>query len=108
MVTAGSRFLSVAEVAVVLCAVPAAAQTGRISGMVRDAGGVALSGATVAVRNQATGASKRMTSTTDGRFTVSDLAPGGYTVSASRPGLRALRKHVQVTPGAHAGAPRDR
>src|SRR5258708_39414900 len=100
MVTAGSRFLSVAEVAVVLCAVPAAAQTGRISGMVRDAGGVALSGATVAVRNQATGASKRTTSTADGRFTVSDLAPGGYTVSASMPGVRALRKDVQVTAGA--------
>src|SRR5260370_21301051 len=86
--------------------------------MVRDAGGVALSGATVAVRNQATGASKRTTSTADGRFTVSDLAPGGYTVSASMPGVRALRKDVQVTAGAapsphlhleagtpHAGSP---
>jgi len=100
MVTAGSRFLSVAALAVVLYAVPAAAQTGRISGMVRDAGGVALSGATVAVRNQATGASKRTTSTADGRFTVSDLAPGGYTVSASMPGVRALRKDVQVAAGA--------
>ena len=100
MVTAVSRFLSVAALAVVLYAVPAAAQTGRISGMVRDAGGVALSGATVAVRNQATGASKRTTSTADGRFTVSDLAPGGYTVSASMPGVRALRKDVQVTAGA--------
>jgi iron complex outermembrane receptor protein len=100
MVTAGGRFLSVAALAVVLYAVPAAAQTGRISGMVRDAGGVALSGATVAVRNQATGASKRTTSTADGRFTVSDLAPGGYTVSASMPGVRALRKDVQVAAGA--------
>src|SRR5260370_1352191 len=105
MVTAVSRFLSVAALAVVLYAVPAAAQTGRISGMVRDAGGVALSGATVAVRNQATGASKRTTSTADGRFTVSDLAPGGYTVSASMPGVRALRKDVQVTAGATRSLP---
>src|SRR5260370_25106267 len=92
MVTAVSRFLSVAALAVVLYAVPAAAQTGRISGMVRDAGGVALSGATVAVRNQATGASKRTTATADGPVTVSGPPPGGSTRPASLPVVRALRQ----------------
>ncbi len=100
MITAGSRFLCGAAVAVVFYAIPAAAQTGRITGMVRDAGGVALSGATVRVRSQGTGASKSATSSGDGRFTVSDLAPGAYAVSASLPGVRALRKDVQVAAGA--------
>lgn len=101
MITAGSRFLSVAALAVVLYAVPATAQTGRVSGLVRDAGGIALSGATVVARNQGTGASRSTTSSADGRFTVSDLAPGAYTVSASMPGVRARpRRDVQVTAGA--------
>src|SRR5260370_40217141 len=54
MVTAVSRFLSVAALAVGLYAVPAAAQTGRISGMGRDAGGGPFLGEQVAVRDQAT------------------------------------------------------
>jgi iron complex outermembrane receptor protein len=64
----------------------AGAQTGRIRGAVRDATGGALSGATVRVVG--TGASRRTTSSTDGSYTVANLAPGTYTVSASLPGLR--------------------
>src|SRR5438477_9377352 len=100
MVCAGSRFLAFAALAAALCAVPAVAQTGRISGVVRDAGGVAMSGATVRATNERTGASSRTTTAADGGYTVASLAPGAYTVSASLPGLRTVSKGVQVAAGA--------
>ncbi|HXM38583.1 MAG TPA: TonB-dependent receptor [Gemmatimonadales bacterium] len=78
-----------------------AQQTGRITGAVRDPQGAGLAGATVSVTNQGTGASRRTTTGGDGGYTVSDLAPGTYTVAASLPGLRTLtQKDVQVAPGA--------
>jgi iron complex outermembrane receptor protein len=100
MVSPGRRFLSFAALAAALYAVPAAAQNGRISGGVRGAGGVAMSGAMVRATNHRTGASSRTTTAADGSYTVSDLAPGVYTVSASLPGLATMSKEVQVAPGA--------
>jgi len=101
MVSAGRRFLSLAALAAVLYAVPVNAQTGRIAGVVRDARGVGLSGATIRVTNQSTGASSRTTTAADGAYAVSNLAPGAYTVAASLPGVRTQsRRDVNVTAGA--------
>jgi iron complex outermembrane receptor protein len=103
MVTPGGRFLSVAALAAVLYVVPASAQTGRISGVVRDTRGVALSGATIRATNQGTGASSRASTVGDGSYAVANLAPGAYTVSASLPGVRTVsQKDVQVAAGATA------
>jgi iron complex outermembrane recepter protein len=103
MVSPGGRFLSVAALAAVLYGVPASAQTGRITGAVRDARGVALSGATIRATNQGTGASSRATTAGDGSYAVANLAPGAYTVSASLPGVRTMsQKDVQVAAGATA------
>jgi len=103
MVSPGGRFLSVAALAAVLYGVPASAQTGRISGVVRDTRGVALSGATIRATNQGTGASSRATTAANGSYAVADLAPGAYTVSASLPGVRAVsQRDVQVAAGATA------
>ncbi|MGH7699690.1 MAG: TonB-dependent receptor [Gemmatimonadales bacterium] len=80
---------------------PVEAQTGRIRGVVRDAGGVGLSGATVRVTNQATGASIRAATAADGSYAVPNLPPGAYTVTVSLPGLRSVsRTDVQVAAGA--------
>jgi len=99
----GSRFATFAVLAAVLYGVPADAQRGRISGTVRDPQGVGLSGTTVRVTNQGTGASRRTSTADDGGYSVSDLAPGAYTVSASLPGLRTVsKKDVQVAAGAAA------
>ncbi len=99
----GSRFATFAALAAVLYGVPADAQRGRISGSVRDPQGVGLSGATVRVTNQGTGASRRTSTADDGGYSVADLAPGAYTVSASLPGLRTVsRKDVQVAADAAA------
>src|SRR2546425_823271 len=101
MVTAGSRFLSFAALAALLYGIPADAQTGRISGVVRGAGGLAASGAMVRATNQSTGATSRATTAADGSYTVSNLAPGAYTVSASLLGQRAAsQKDVRVAAGA--------
>jgi iron complex outermembrane receptor protein len=100
MVSPGRRFLSFAALAAALYAVPASAQTSRISGVVRGAGGGAMSGAQVRATNHTTGASSRATTAADGRYTISDLVPGTYTVAASLPGLPTVSKDVQVEPGA--------
>ncbi len=101
MVSPGRRFLSFAVLVAALYAVPAFAQNGRISGVVRSAGGGAMSGATVRATNQRTGASSRTTTAADGRYTVADLVPGAYTVSASLPGVRSVpQKDVRVAAGA--------
>src|SRR5438552_10914385 len=101
LVSGGSRFLSFAALAALLYGIPVDAQTGRISGVVRSAGGVASSGAMVRATNQSTGATSRATTAADGSYTVSNLAPGAYTVSASLLGQRAAsQKDVRVAAGA--------
>src|SRR5438046_3041808 len=100
MVIRGCRFLIFVALAAALYPVPAFAQNGRISGVVRGAGGIAMSGAAVRATNQRTGATSRTTTAADGSYTVADLAPGSYIVSASLPGLRTVSKNVQVAAGA--------
>jgi iron complex outermembrane receptor protein len=76
----------------------AAAQGGRITGVVRDQSGTGLSGVTVRATNQGTGAARRATTTADGNYSITGLAAGAYTVSASLPGLRTLsQKDVAVS-----------
>src|SRR5256886_3165828 len=101
MVSPRSRFLGFVALAAALYAGRAFAQNGRISGVVRGAGGVAASGAAVRATNQATGATSRTTTAADGSYTVSNLAPGAYTVAASLLGQRAAsQRDVRVAAGA--------
>jgi iron complex outermembrane recepter protein len=101
MVRPASRILRLAALlAAVLYGVPATAQTGRISGAVRDAHGVALSGATIRAVNQGTGGTSRASTAADGSYAIAQLAAGSYTVSASLPGVRTVSQNVQVAAGA--------
>jgi carboxypeptidase family protein/TonB-dependent receptor-like protein len=61
--------------------------TGRISGYVRDAGGIPLAGAAVTGRNQATGHAVAATSGRDGFYQLVDLPTGTYSVTASLGGF---------------------
>jgi iron complex outermembrane receptor protein len=95
MVRARTRILSLVALAAALFSAPAAAQSGRIRGTVRDGSGGPLSGATV--RAAGGGGSRRTTSSADGTYAIVNLAPGTYTVSASLPGLRTQsQSNVEV------------
>ena len=71
---------------------PAHAQTtdGTISGVVRDASGAGVPGATLTITNQATKAAQTATSGADGSYSVS-LAPGMYSVAITLKGLASRR-----------------
>jgi iron complex outermembrane receptor protein len=88
MVSRRNRFLSLAALIAVLFGVTAYAQSneGRITGVVRDASGAAVPGATITVTNQATNATTTATSGADGSFAVS-LLPGTYSVTVSIKGF---------------------
>ena len=72
---------------------------GQITGVVRDASGLVLPGATVTATNQATKASRNATTATDGSFTLS-LPPGSYNVTVSVPGFQRVAQVVEVSAGA--------
>lgn len=67
-------------------AAPAAAQIGRVNGVVKDEGGQALKGATITAENPDSG--QTFTATTDdkGRFTMIGLRTGGWRFIAQAPG----------------------
>jgi hypothetical protein len=62
---------------------------GSILGIVRDASGGALVGATVTVINTGTGFTKPATTDENGYFQVVALPPGAYSVEVSVPGFAA-------------------
>src|SRR5215208_6663481 len=70
-------------------AVPASAQfKASIQGTVTDPSGAVVSGATITVTNQETNKTQQTTTSDDGFYRVSGLAPGTYTVSAETSGFK--------------------
>jgi hypothetical protein len=71
-----------------------------ISGTVHDPNGAVVSGATVIVKNAATGAEFRATSSSSGIYTVPSLGSGIYIVTISAPGFKqAIVKDVKLDTG---------
>jgi len=98
MLCLGSRCLTFVTLAAVLT-VRATAQTpgGRITGVVRDSGGVPREAVTVRATNTTTGVTRSAVTRADGAYSISGLAPGAYNVSASLIGFRrATRADVQL------------
>lgn len=74
--------------------------TGQIFGKVSDPGGSPVAGVKLSVANELTSIEQTATSTGEGFFVVSNLAPGSYRVSASQPGFKKLvRSNVTITAG---------
>lgn len=88
--------LSATAMALVI-ALPAAAQTGRIGGTVKDANGQPIKGATIVAENPAAAPSS-FTATTDdrGRYSMIGLKAGSWKVTASAPGFEAVSGNVPI------------
>jgi hypothetical protein len=93
------RYFAATLACVLLTALPAAAQfdRGQISGTVKDAQGGVVPGVTVVVTNTQTQIARNTVTDSSGFFTVPNLAPGRYDVSAELQGFKkALRTNVQL------------
>jgi iron complex outermembrane receptor protein len=78
---------------------PAATQTdARITGIVRDATGAGIQGATVTATNQTTKEARTAVTGSDGTYAIA-VPPATYIVSASSPGFRAAAQTVEVGAG---------
>src|SRR4051794_27502716 len=84
---------------VLVSAAPAAAQfdRGQISGTVKDAQGAVVPGATVTVTNTQTQITQTTVTDSSGFYTVPNLAPGRYDVTAELEGFKkSVRSGVQL------------
>jgi len=73
--------------------------TGALSGIVADATGGVVPGATVVVIDTATDAKRTVTTNTEGRYTLGLLKPGVYRVIASTTGMKSDTREVSVILG---------
>jgi uncharacterized membrane protein len=76
--------------ALLLCAASeVSAQTsGEITGLVTDSSGAAVSGATATVTNKATGATRRVTTNSEGLYAFPGLLPGVYELKVEQGGFK--------------------
>jgi hypothetical protein len=66
--------------------------SGTIFGVVTDASGAVVSGATVTVANPATGLDRKITSGGSGEFSAPNLLPGTYVITVEAQGFKKLEK----------------
>jgi len=80
-----------------ITATAAFAQNTSVSGIVTDPQGNAVSGATITIINKVTRVARSATSTSDGTYQFSQLAPGNYQVRAEATGFKSVvNEEVQV------------
>ncbi len=94
------RFAVAALLAFLL--VPGAAlaqQQGSVAGKVLDPDGLALPGASVTIKGEATGYSRTYTTTANGGFTAQNLQPGHYMVTAEMPGFAKVSREIELSAG---------
>ena len=87
----------VAALLLTACAATAAAQTGRVGGVVKDDTGQPIKGATITAENPNASPSS-FTATTDdkGRFSIIGLRTGNWSFTAQAPGFAAERGQMRV------------
>jgi hypothetical protein len=67
--------------------------TGSITGTVSDASGAGIAGATVTIRQVETNAARVVTTSDIGTYTVTQLAPGNYSVKVDNTGFKTLQQN---------------
>ena len=73
----------------------AESRAASLAGTVFDQAGKAVPNATVAVKNEATGAVNTLTTDQDGRFSAAGLSAGSYSIEASAPGFATSHRPAQ-------------
>src|SRR6185295_15649412 len=87
----------IAFLAIIATARPGWAQsTGAIQGNITDAQGAVVPGATITVRNVATGVERSTVSDSSGDYLAPSLAPGRYRVEARLSGFNEQSRDVDV------------
>jgi hypothetical protein len=66
--------------------------TGSVTGTVTDSSGASLSGATVTVHQIDTNSNRTVTTSDVGSYTVTQLAPGRYSVKVEKPGFETFQQ----------------
>src|SRR5450631_1765652 len=69
-----------------------AGDAAAVNGTVVDVSGKAIPTAVVSVRNESTGAARQVTSGADGKFSVTGLPAGTYSIEASAPSFASSRR----------------
>src|SRR5262245_39756251 len=93
---------SVFVLAMAVCALPASAQItpGRLTGLVTDAQGAILPGATVSATSPSLIGVQTTSTQTDGKYLFPALPTGTYRVSIELSGFQKFtRENVQITTG---------
>ena len=88
--------IAVALMLVVMSASFASAQNAALTGTVRDGSGAVVPGSTVVVRQPGNAFERIVESGRDGRFTVSPIANGEYTLDVIAPGFAVLNLTARV------------
>src|ERR1017187_10291815 len=69
---------------------------GSFHGIVADSTGAVIPEATVVIKNVGTGATRQITSSAAGFYTVTQLPPASYTVTDSKPGFKTEIQSVEL------------
>ena len=90
--------------AMLAAALTASAQTATstLSGVIRDASGAAVSGATVTATDKSTGLVRRASTDSAGRYSLPNLPPGEYEVRVDMQGFKSTVRAVALTVGGAA------
>jgi Carboxypeptidase regulatory-like domain len=73
---------------------------GSVAGLVTDASGGSVVGATITLTDRATNSPRTATSNASGRYNFADVTPGDYEITANKTGFRVAKiSHIQVTVG---------
>jgi hypothetical protein len=85
----------------ILLSLVSAAQTATLSGTATDAKGKPIADATVSIKSESGNESVNVHTDGDGNYSIPNLAPGDYSISASGGGLSSKTIKVTITDVAH-------
>lgn len=92
---------AVAAVSLLVFAVSASAQTGTLRGIVTDAEGKPIEGATISITSTGTGSTRQVKTNEKGEWIQIGVFPGEYTITAEKDDLKFVAENFRVGIGDH-------